>query len=306
MATKTKATRTTKSKAAKTLKKSRTVVMDSVQSIHNQVLDTTEDLIEVSVITGEKYQKIAAKAIKKSEPLITKQVDIVFDTLEEMYDQYEYGTKRILNLLGIKDQVKIAKNVGKSVVKAAQKRFGKNVVSFGKTAQGAAEATIKVVTKKKAKAEKKAKATAKKLKNSDVVASTTKAVKAKVAKASKKSKSAAKKAVKTTVKATKVVATKAPSTRGRKSAPATTKRATKVSKATKVVNPVLTVADDLKKITGVGPKMEGLFNQIGVYTYKDLAAYNKKSLTASVEAIYPSARMASASKWIQHAKRLAK
>lgn len=324
----------TKTKTKSTFKKSRNVVMDSVKNIHNQVIETTEDFIEVSVVTGEKYQKIAAKAIKKSEPLITKQVDIVFDTLEELYDQYEHGTKRILNLLGIKDQVKLAKNVGKSVVKAAQKRFGKNVVSFATTTKGAAADTIKKVSKKKVKATKKAKAAAKKIKKSSMAKSTAKTVKAKATKISKASKVAAKKvsnataakSKKAAAKATKAKTTakvskpKVKSTRTKaaskrtatraKAAPKRTARKTTAKRTTvaakRTVSPSVVVAQSLQKINGVGPKMEGMLNAVGVYTYSDLAAHNKKSLTAAIEAIYPSARLTNLSKWIQSAKRLSK
>ena len=97
------ATATRKRKATK-----RVDVKKTMTNINETLINTTEDIIENTVETGEKYQKLFAKTLKKSEPIIEKQVDIVFDTFESLKDQYEFGTVRFKKLIGWNDK-KVAK-----------------------------------------------------------------------------------------------------------------------------------------------------------------------------------------------------
>ena len=65
-------------------------------------------------------------------------------------------------------------------------------------------------------------------------------------------------------------------------------------------------ADDLKKIEGIGPKIENLFNEAGIKTFDALAKAKKKTLTDILAAAGPRFRMHDPSTWVQQAKLAAK
>ena len=121
------------------LKKSRNMVMDTVKNIHNGVLETTELLIEESVNSGVKYQKMAARAIRKSEPLLDKQVDMAFDTIETLYGQFESGNKRLQKLLGITKTVKTLKSKMNKSIKSGSKMIESNMDTVSKLYQKTAD-----------------------------------------------------------------------------------------------------------------------------------------------------------------------
>lgn len=123
----------------KRLRNGRELVMNSVKSVHNQVLETTETLIDETVNSGVKYQKLATKAIKKTEPLLDKQVDIIFDTVETVYEQVQKGNKRFQKLLGITKTVNKAKTKASKTFKAATESFEKNFEMASKTIKTVAD-----------------------------------------------------------------------------------------------------------------------------------------------------------------------
>lgn len=112
MATATKKRKTTRKVSIK----------KSLVDLNSRLVNTSEEVIDGTVLTGEKYQKLFAKTVKKSEPIIEKQVDIVFDTLEELKDQYQTGAQRFRKLIGWKDIKKSTKNTLKSIRKSAEDR----------------------------------------------------------------------------------------------------------------------------------------------------------------------------------------
>ncbi len=59
--------------------------------------------------------------------------------------------------------------------------------------------------------------------------------------------------------------------------------------------------DDLKKIEGIGPKIEKLCNEIGVWTFEALAKTSVERLQAMLEAAGPSFRISEPSTWPQQA-----
>ena len=117
------------------LKEGRTAVMNTVKNIHNNVLETADVLIDESVNSGVKYQKMAVKAIKKTEPLLDKQVEIVFDTLESVVDQFESSNKRFQKLLGITKTVKKLKSNFKKTVKSTSENIENATETIKKTAE---------------------------------------------------------------------------------------------------------------------------------------------------------------------------
>lgn len=65
-------------------------------------------------------------------------------------------------------------------------------------------------------------------------------------------------------------------------------------------------ADDLKKIEGIGPKIEKLFHDAGITTFDGLAKAKKKTLTDILASAGPRFKMHDPATWMQQAKLAAK
>lgn len=62
--------------------------------------------------------------------------------------------------------------------------------------------------------------------------------------------------------------------------------------------------DDLKKISGIGNKLEQLLNGLGIYKYEQLANFNQKNIAWVNNRLYFSGRI-EREKWVEQAKLLA-
>ncbi len=102
----------------KRITKRRDQVKKTVTELHDAVLKNTDEFVDASIKTGKKWQKLMDKAVKNSEPLMTKQVDIVFDTIEILKGQVNQGRKRMEKLLGV--DTKDLRKAGKKVAAKAQ------------------------------------------------------------------------------------------------------------------------------------------------------------------------------------------
>lgn len=137
---------------------------------------------------------------------------------------------------------------------------------------------VKVATPAKAKTAK-AKTTAKKAAPAKKATTAKKAAPAKKATTAKKAASVKK------------------ATPAKKAAPAKTKKATTKAASTK---------DNLKKIEGIGPKIEKLLNAKGIKTFKDLAKAKLTLLTATLEEAGPRFKMHKPGTWAEQANLAAK
>lgn len=99
------ATKTTKKV---TLQKRVESLKSGVSELHDEVLTTADKMVEVSLKSGAKWQKLMSRLIDKGTDLMEKQQDITFNTLEEVKSQYLAGNKRFKQLLGL-DQTKAKK-----------------------------------------------------------------------------------------------------------------------------------------------------------------------------------------------------
>lgn len=129
----------------------------------------------------------------------------------------------------------------------------------------------------------------------------------------------AKKPAKAPAKAQKAPATKKAATTATKSAatakrsrrPATKKSAPASSKAStdgapeKLAAPRGGSKDDLKKISGIGPKIESTLNELGVYHFDQVAAWDRKTVNWVDENLSFKGRI-DREKWVAQAKKLAK
>jgi histone H1/5 len=185
----------------KDLTQRRNEVKKTVGKAHDTVLTTAEELVEGFVATGEKWQKLIAKTIKNSKPIVNKQLDIVFDGIETFQGQLKDGNKRFKKLTGV-DPGKVAEQVmeetGKivSLVQKTAQKAEERVTDLVDTVEDKAKDTLKIAEKKTKDAEAKVKKTVKKAEGK---------AKKTVRKTKSKAKTTAKKAKTTVKKARKAV-----------------------------------------------------------------------------------------------------
>jgi len=276
---------------AKNLKKTASV-------INKEAMNISEDVVDGALAAGGEWTKVLEKAVKHGTTLFGKQQEMVLDVLEGVKEQYVHGAKRTSKLVGFKPFAKKVKKAAKSARKDAVNKV-KNTIDE------VLDIELEKEFKKGKKAAKKMRKNASiKMKQTidevlDVAVETKKAPKAKAKKVAKKvtkkatvKKATAKKAVK---KATKKVIAKKPVAKK-----VVTKKV--IRKATKVV----TVANDLKKVNGIGPKMEIILNENGIKTFKQLAATKITVLRTILEAAGPRYRMLDPKTWAKQAAQLAK
>lgn len=257
---------------ATTAKKRRSTKKVSVKStltnLNNTLINNSEELIETSVATGEKYQKLFVKSLKKTQPLVDKQVDIVFDTLESIKDQYDFGTVRFKKLIGWNDKTlnNWKKNARKNL-KELRKNAEETVTDIRKTAEETVE-NFQVELGVRAKAVPAPVAATK----------STKATKKVVKRAAKK--------------ATKKVTAKK----------AAVKRVAKKVTAEKIV----ATATGLKAVDGIGPKMEQVLAAGGIKTINGLAKASVKRVENVIAKSGSNFRAINPESWIAQAKKMAK
>ncbi len=84
----------------KQLKKTAVKTQSPIGNLNRIALQTTEDLIDGTIETGQKWQHLYAKSLKNSTPVINKNIDLAFDTIESLIDQYQNSSRRIMKLFG--------------------------------------------------------------------------------------------------------------------------------------------------------------------------------------------------------------
>ena len=84
------------------------------KKLNNDLIDASFSAIETTVRTGEKWQKLTTKLVKKTEPLTKKQISMVVETAESIKGQLEQSTARLKTLVGY--DPKMMKNAKKMVI----------------------------------------------------------------------------------------------------------------------------------------------------------------------------------------------
>lgn len=133
-----------------------------------------------------------------------------------------------------------------------------------------------------------------------------KAASSKTSKSSSSAKSAKKPAAKKSApvaaqKSSKASASKAASAKK----PAAKKAAAKKTEGPELFTSKPSTVDDLKLISGVGPKLEGVLNKIGIYQYKQVANWKKADITFVDDRLKFKGRI-ERDDWVKQAKALAK
>lgn len=245
-----------------------------VKKINNDLIDASFNTIENTVKTGEKWQKLTAKLIKKTEPLTKQQIDMVVETAEAIKHQLENSTERLKNLVGYDPEM----------LEKAKKKMAENPLV--KKSEEMKNKIEKEVSKNKLV--KKAEKMSDKLKKN--ITDTIEEVKERVEDYAegaldnlndKIDKSAPKKAKKTTSK----------------------KTVTKKKVLVKKVEIVQTdVTNDLKIIKGIGPVLEQSLNDLGITAYEQIAKMTIKDLTQLLNDAGINAKIYDLSGWKAQAK----
>jgi predicted flap endonuclease-1-like 5' DNA nuclease len=266
--------------------------------VHEELLNTSILFIDETVATLTRMQKITGKVIKKSEPIIEKQIEFTFDAVEAIKDQAGKGGKRALKLLGLTKQYnKLSETIADKVkeipspeemIENAKEMVATAKTDVEETINKASDSIKSVTNFGEAEVAKKAK------KIEKIVVAKTKAAKTVAKKVATKvttnAKTAAKKTSKvvTTAKKTTPVTKKVTTPVAKKVTPVA-KKVTPVAKkiATPVTKKVTTpvakkvtpvakkatataLTSELTKINGIGQSLAMIMTDNGIKTIKDL------------------------------------
>lgn len=236
------------------------------KKLNNDLIDASFNAIETTVKSGEKWQKLTAKLVKKTEPLTKKQISMVVETAESIKGQLEHSTERLKTLVGYDPKM----------MANAKKMVTENPIV--EKAEELKEKFEKEVSSNKLV--KKAEKMSKKLKKN--ISSTIDEAKEKIEDytenamdsiTGKTEKTAPKKTKKTTKK--KVVIAKEEATAEKKEE--TTQREAVILEDIQVNK--TEVKDNLKVIKGIGPVLEKSLNELNVTAYDQIAKMTIEDLT---------------------------
>jgi predicted flap endonuclease-1-like 5' DNA nuclease len=272
-------------------------------AMHDEIIEASNLVIDETVNTVTKSQKIAGKIIKNGEPIIAKQVEMTIDTIAEVKKLAVKGGKRALKLMGLTREFNsFSKTISKKVdAMPTAEDLIDNAKDYVANAKSDVEKTITKATdsimKVAATAEKTIEAKTAEI-TKTVKAPTTKKSPAKKSTAAKKTmaktiKPAAKKSVKAVTKKTAV----------KKVAKKATTKATKV--VAKVTPKKVVKADsktDLTNIKGIGPSLASIMNANGIKNIAQLKVATPAAL--KIVATKAGNRYASfdTSLWVEAAK----
>ena len=261
----------TKTSNTKTADQRKTQVKDNVKKFHDGILKTSEEILNGSVKAGEKWQELIAKALKKTEPIAEKNIDILFDTAEKVMVEVETGANRVKDIFGIEDRL-FEDLKGKIINNDLFKRFKGDVEEI------VDEVADTDIVKKARKAATKAK-----VEISDAVEEIKEDAREAVEaiKGTVTDKPAAKKATAKAKAVAEDIKKKAPKATAKK-----------------------TTTTDLKAINGIGPKLESILNDAGIHTYADLIASGTKGLQEILNNAGSRYKSFDPTEWVEQAKAL--
>ena len=249
---------TKKSKKENTLGKAKAIV----KKINNDLIDASFNAIETTVKTGEKWQKLTAKLIKKAEPLTKQQINMVVETAESIKGQLENSTVRLKTLVGY--DPKMVENAKKMVTEhplvekaEVMKEKIEKEVSNNKLVQKAE----KMSTKLKKNISETIETVKGKIEDytEDIIDD----VKGKVG----------------VVSDTKTKKTTTKKTTAKKAAPKKKAAAKKEEAIEKIIVKKTDTTNDLKVIKGIGPVLEKSLNELNITAYDQIAKMTIKDLT---------------------------
>lgn len=245
-----------------------------VKKLNSDLIDASFNAIETTVKTGEKWQKLTAKLVKKAEPLTKKQINMVVETAESIKGQLDNSTERLKTLVGYDP---------------AMLENAKKMVKENPLVEKAEEMKDKVQKEvANNKLVKKAEKMSEKLKKN--ISETIDEVKEKIEDY--------------TEDALNTVNEKLDDIK-----PAKTKKTTKkkvvekeVAEVEKIVVEKVEETNDLKVIKGIGPVLEKSLNELNITAYSQIAKMTIKNMTALLTDAGINAKIYDLSGWKAQAK----
>lgn len=73
-------------------------VKKAVKNVNEFTLETAETIVDAAFTNGEKWQNVAAKAVKSGLKIAEKQQDLMFSTLEAVKGQFTLNSNRLRNI----------------------------------------------------------------------------------------------------------------------------------------------------------------------------------------------------------------
>ena len=267
---------------------------DNKQGLNNALINATVATINTTVENGEKWQELTKKLVKKSEPIRRKQMDMFFETATALKNQVNSGKERMFDLVGYEGDM-----AERAFEYATSSTVGKKVIGVAETIKEKVTENPMVKKVEKTTEELKSKGTAKFNDLREDVLEQAKKVLNKgeeLVDDALDTKKTTKKVKKNVTKATKTVKSAAKSTTKKVAAQAEKV----VAKATDIVK------DDLKLITGIGPKLEKVFNENGIMTFAQLAKVSETKIKTILEQAGPIFKNANFADWKKQAEDFAK
>ena len=249
---------TKKSKKENKLGKARAIV----KRINNDLIDASFNAIETTVKTGEKWQKLTAKLIKKTEPLTKQQINMVVETAESIKGQLENSTVRLKTLVGY--DPKMVENVKKMVTEHP-------LVEKAEVMKDKIEKEVS-----NNKLVQKAEKMSTKLKKN--ISETIESVKGKIEGYTEEIIDDVKEKV-GVVSDKKTKKTTAKKTTAKKAAPKKKAVVKKEEVIEKIIVEKTDTTNDLKVIKGIGPVLEKSLNELNITAYDQIAKMTIKDLT---------------------------
>jgi predicted flap endonuclease-1-like 5' DNA nuclease len=232
-----------------------------VKRINNDFIDASFNAIETTVKTGEKWQKLTAKLIKKTEPLTKQQINMVVETAESIKGQLENSTVRLKTLVGY--DPKMVENAKKMVAEHP-------LVEKAEVMKDKIEKEVS-----NNKLVQKAEKMSSKLKKN--ISETIESVKGKIEGYTEdiiddvKEKAGV-------VSDTKTKKTTTKKTTAKKAAPKKKAQA-KEEVIEKIIVEKIDITNDLKVIKGIGPVLEKSLNELNITAYDQISKMTIKDLT---------------------------
>jgi predicted flap endonuclease-1-like 5' DNA nuclease len=249
---------TKKSKKENKLGKAKAIV----KRINNDLIDASFNTIETTVKTGEKWQKLTAKLIKKTEPLTKQQINMVVETAESIKGQLDNSTVRLKTLVGY--DPKMVENAKKMVTEHP-------LVEKAEVMKDKIEKEVS-----NNKLVQKAEKMSTKLKKN--ISETIESVKGKIEGYTEEIIDDVKEKV-GVVSDTKTKKTTAKKTTAKKAAPKKKAVAKKEEVIEKIIVEKTDTTNDLKVIKGIGPVLEKSLNELNITAYDQIAKMTIKDLT---------------------------
>lgn len=212
--------------------------------------------------TGEKWQKLTAKLIKKTEPLTKQQINMVVETAESIKGQLENSTERLKTLVGY--DPKMVENAKKMVSEhplVEKAEVMKDKIEKEVTNNKMVQKAEKMSTKLKKNISETIETVKGKIEDytEDIIDD----VKGKVG----------------VVSDTKTKKTTTKKTTAKKAAPKKKAAAKKEEAIEKIIVKKTDTTNDLKVIKGIGPVLEKSLNELNITAYDQIAKMTIKDLT---------------------------